>query len=369
MFPIEPASRYFGGKGKQTASATAGDDGRLRLKDVEFAGPQIDAGCSYDPRPLPPLFGQQASHQRPIVDFYTQAFRFFVDARLDVEAPDTDNVTVFIIVTEHELGLVIPELRSFELIVYVPDLHPHRLALQQSVPSFLADDVTCDPIGVSVHGLQASLGIVQGRDFGAGIGTGAVPVIDASASGPAALGVSRFHKGNGSAVLCGADGGATAGYAAAYNQHINRYHALPLILNRVGPFRRRAVFFDVFIPCCHKCPLCLTPPHAGIIRVVGFIFLLQIAPVSERPFSCYGLIVVKLDCSELIPVRRVHYFWTAPYGCWLLKGAFSQPRVHHLSIFPSQLRADSQVPHESLNESHASSALDTAWTVGKDPQC
>ncbi len=71
------------------------------------------------------------------------------------------------------------------------------------------------------------------------------------------------------------------------------------------------------MPSLPKLATCRNHPCCGL-----HIFCFRSPPVSERPFSCYGPIVVKLDCSELISFQRVHYFWTAPSSCWLLKGPF-----------------------------------------------
>src|ERR1017187_3501225 len=57
--------------------------------------------------------------------------------------------------------------------------------------------------------------------------------------------------------------------------------------------------------------------------------------------------------------------WSAPYRSI---GSFRLSFLR-LYVFPFHLRAGSQVPHESLNESHASSAPDTAWTVNRYLPC
>ena len=68
------------------------------------------------------LLHQKRRRLGPVIKLYPKPPQFFYECRLECRTPDADRITILIIVRKHQLCLVIPELRTFKLIIRIAHL-------------------------------------------------------------------------------------------------------------------------------------------------------------------------------------------------------------------------------------------------------
>ena len=199
---------------------------------------------------------EKAGNHHPVKDVHTDAFSFFVDLYLNIPSPDADNMFTLVIVGEHESGLFIAEIGSFELVAYIPDLYAHLLAFEEGIPALLGDDVADITAGPALHTVVASQGVILRGDFGARIGNSAMPVVNPGAACTTSFSVTSFGNGNFNTLLHGIDGCLESGDTATDNQDI-RYDLINLVVvHGIGPFRELAGCLYIFVPGTHSVTSC-----------------------------------------------------------------------------------------------------------------
>src|SRR5208337_3260300 len=97
-----------------------------------------------------------------------------------------------------------------------------------------------------------SLGIIFRSNFGAGVGNGAMPMVDTGSSRTASLCVATFSEDNPGPLSGGTDGGMTACHPATHHKDIRYDFSLLFIAYGVRPLRNRAASFHIFIPRSHR---------------------------------------------------------------------------------------------------------------------
>ena len=207
-----------------------------------------------DSAALLPALVEEAGDHHAVVNIHADAPGFFVEFRLDVVAPDADDVTVFIIVSEHQLRFFVAEVGALELIVDVPYPDAHLLAFLQGIPAFLRNDIADVGAGIALHGVVAGFRVRFRGDPGAGIGDGAVPVVDTRAAGAAPLGVPPLRHGYLYAFFAGVNRRLHTGHSAADNEDVGIHFVDLVVVDGIGPFRDFAGLLDVLMPGAHDCP-------------------------------------------------------------------------------------------------------------------
>ena len=236
-----------GGEQPHTGGTAHGDDGCLAGEHIELAGAGVNAGGAYTLGPVLAALSQQGGDHDAIHDLHAQTAAFLLHSGLEGSAPDADGEPILIIIGEHQLGLFIPEGRTLELVLGVPDLAAHLLDVLQMIPALAALYIMRDAVVVAVVVVQHGLHQILRRNTGAGVGGGALPVVAAAAARAGTLGRALFHQNHALAALGGVDGGHAAGDAAAQHDHI-RLHAVDLAhLGRIGPFHFAHAFAPPFI--------------------------------------------------------------------------------------------------------------------------
>ena len=229
-------TRVSGREQPHTGGTGHSDDGGLAGEDVELTGAGMNARCADAFCADPPAFGQKTGDHDAIYHLYAQTAQLLGHSRLEGGAPDADSELILIVVGEHELGLLIPELGALELILGIPDLAAHLLDFLQVIPTLAALNVVRNTIVISVVVVQHGLDQILRADAGAGVGGGALPVVTAGAAGTGALCGTLFHQNDALTALGCGNGGHTAGDAAAQDNHV-RLHPCDIIdTGRVRPF-------------------------------------------------------------------------------------------------------------------------------------
>src|SRR3990172_6127902 len=218
---------------------------------MELTGTGIESGCTDDPVSLSAAFSEQAGDNDPVVDVHFQLLHFLVHRGFDIVSPDTQDMPVLIIVGKHEPGLFIPEIRSLEYILHVPDLHTHPLCFQQCIPSFPRGNIADQATGVTMGTLEYGPGINFRTYLRTWIGTGAVPVINTRTPGATALGIASVSKRNSCPFLRSTDRRPAACQAAADDEHIGDSLFYFAVLYRVWPFGKPGVDLNEIMPRSH----------------------------------------------------------------------------------------------------------------------
>ena len=109
---------------------------------------------------------------RSVINRDTETFQFFIKRRFERRTPDTQRKTVLIIISKHQLRLIIPEFRTLKLIFRITDLATETFQIQHTVIPFSALNIMCDTVAVMILLIHISIGNFFRCHLRTRIGTG-----------------------------------------------------------------------------------------------------------------------------------------------------------------------------------------------------
>ncbi|MBA7716415.1 hypothetical protein ES703_125488 [subsurface metagenome] len=86
-------------------------------------------------------FREKAGNHNMLAHFHIQSFKFIIQGGLDAYPLDTYAILVLVIIGKHQFGLFIPELSTCELVIYISNLHPHLLYIEESIVALFTGKV------------------------------------------------------------------------------------------------------------------------------------------------------------------------------------------------------------------------------------
>lgn len=185
---------HVGVEEPHAGGAGHGQDSALGAENIEFAGVDVHAAGADAALFSVDDGGQQAGGLGAVEDAHAQALELAVKGGLEGGAPDAQGEAVLVVVCEHQLRLVVAEGRALKLVFGVSDLAAEGLHVQEAVIALAALYVVRDAVAVVVLLVHVGPGNLLGGDAGAGVGAGALPVVEACAAGAGALGCALLHE-------------------------------------------------------------------------------------------------------------------------------------------------------------------------------
>jgi len=127
-----------------------GKNSCFRIEHNKTSCSDVHSYCTYATFAFSFSGSQQSGSFGPVIYFDAEFLELVVQSRFEGGSPNPQSISALIIVSKHELGFIIAEFRTFELVLGITDLTAEGFHVNKSVPAFAAGNILIDAVAVVV---------------------------------------------------------------------------------------------------------------------------------------------------------------------------------------------------------------------------